>query len=129
MSLLSHLKSGEVEKNEKGTACFWTIPRVLISLEGLKMGELEKDWYDELESGKISYEMLVKLLNRGREIVFIYDSKKFSITNTPNGFSLCEYYSEEPQTFPDVDELLVKARIDGHTLSEIWDDVLVDQIF
>ncbi|MDR6227559.1 hypothetical protein [Desmospora profundinema] len=78
---------------------------------------------------KLSYEDFVQDLNTGHDIEFEYIGKKYSITNSQDGFSLCEYNSSEPITFASVAELLEKAKISGRTIKEIWPEIKVKDIF
>lgn len=89
---------------------------------------MEDSRYDyDLE--KVSYDDLKEILACGREIEFYYKGVRYSITHVASGFSLCRYHSLNPWNFPDDQELLKKARIDGKSLKEIWGEVTVEEIF
>ncbi|MFD1425583.1 hypothetical protein [Kroppenstedtia sanguinis] len=86
----------------------------------------EKDY--DYDHEKVSYDDLVEILSCGREIEFIFNETKYSITHISEGFSLCRYNTYETQDFRCYKELLEKARIDGRRLVEIWKDVRVEDI-
>ncbi|MED1780544.1 hypothetical protein P4V43_01750 [Brevibacillus fortis] len=53
-----------------------------------------------------TFENLKRDLSIGHEIEFSYSDRRFSITNTPAGWSLAEYYKEEIEIFPSHQDLL-----------------------
>ncbi len=62
---------------------------------------------------------LVDSLNRGCEVEFLYNDKKFSITHTDEGISIIEFYNEDSEkTYADAEKAL-EYEIDGKTLREI----------
>ncbi|RNB88601.1 hypothetical protein EDM59_05660 [Brevibacillus nitrificans] len=76
-----------------------------------------------------TFENLTRDLSIGHEIEFIYSDRRFSITNTPAGWSLAEYYKNEIELFSSHQDLLQYGKIDGRTLHEIWSLVTVKSIF
>lgn len=67
-------------------------------------------------------ETINMLVSTGREIEFVYNKRKYSITyyndNRKKYISFCEFY-KEPIDVSNVDELL-EIRIDCKTLKEIF---------
>ncbi|RNB80763.1 hypothetical protein [Brevibacillus panacihumi] len=76
-----------------------------------------------------TFKKLTHDLSIGHEIEFIYADRKFSITNTPSGWCLAEYYKDEIQVYSSHLELLQHGSIDGKALRNIWPLVAVDAIF
>jgi hypothetical protein len=76
-----------------------------------------------------TFDNLKQDLSMGREIEFIYLDRRFSITNTPYGWSLAEFYKEEIQIYSSHQELLLNGTVDGSILQDIWSHVRVDAVF
>ncbi|MGF7089180.1 hypothetical protein JOD24_003061 [Kroppenstedtia sanguinis] len=76
-----------------------------------------------------SYDQLVEYVFIGHDIEFEYKDKMYSITNTPNGYSFTAFYSDNPLTFKNPNELLDKVTIENKSLKDIWQDVEVHEIF
>lgn len=76
-----------------------------------------------------TFEKLKNDLSIGHEIEFTYSDRKFSITNTPNGWVLTEYYKEDAHVFSSHHDLLQHGTIDGRSLQSIWHDVTVTTVF
>lgn len=74
---------------------------------------------------------IVELVNSGREIEFVYDQKKYSITyGVVNGvkvISFCEFYKESTEV-ETVDELLKLKRY-GVSVEEMFLSVTADNIW
>ena len=74
---------------------------------------------------------IVELMNSGREIEFVYDQKKYSITyGVVNGvevISFCEFYKESTEV-ETVDELLKLKRY-GVSVEEMFLSVTADNIW
>ena len=74
---------------------------------------------------------IVELVNSGREIEFVYDQKKYSITyGVVNGvevISFCEFYKESTEV-ETVDELL-KIKRYGVSVEEMFLSVTADNIW
>ena len=74
---------------------------------------------------------IVELVNSGREIEFVYDQKKYSITyGVVNGvevISFCEFYKESTEV-ETVDELLKLKRY-GVSVEEMLLSVTADNIW
>lgn len=78
---------------------------------------------------KLSYDTLVEYLRQGREIEFYFSGKKYSFSNNNDGCYITEYNNPIDQAFKTPDELIEKGTIDGHSIKEIWDSVVIDIIF
>ena len=62
---------------------------------------------------------LVECLNRGCEVEFLYNDKKYSITHTNKGISITEFYNEESErTYHNALQAL-EYEIDGKKLKDI----------
>ena len=74
---------------------------------------------------------IVELVNSGREIEFVYDQKKYSITyGVVNGvevISFCEFYKESTEV-ETVDELLKLKRY-GVSVEEMFLSITADNIW
>ncbi|MGG0934510.1 hypothetical protein ABHN11_00045 [Brevibacillus centrosporus] len=73
-------------------------------------------------------EDLKRDLETGHEVHFRYKGKDYSISNSQNGWHLCEFYKDD-QTFETQSDLLKNGKINGKHLSEIWEAVEVTTIF
>lgn len=73
---------------------------------------------------------LVECLNRGCEVEFLYNEKKYSITHTKNGVSITEFNIEDSErTFPNGCEAL-EYRIGNKKLKDIIPDMkIIDRSF
>lgn len=78
---------------------------------------------------KINY--LKDLINEGREIEFIYNNKKYSITygkiDDVDVISFCEFYQDSIEV-TNVDDLL-NIVVDKKTILEIWKEMSEDEIW
>ena len=76
-------------------------------------------------------ESLIELINNGREIEFIFNNKKFSITygivNNMEVISFCEYYKESTEV-NDINDLLNVKR-DNKSVKEMWESLTTDDIW
>ena len=74
---------------------------------------------------------IVELVNSGREIEFVYDQKKYSITygvvNVVEVISFCEFYKESTEV-ETVDELLKLKRY-GVSVEEMFLSITADNIW
>ena len=62
---------------------------------------------------------LVECLNRGCEVEFLYNDKKYSITHTNKGISITEFYNEESErTYQNALQVL-EYEIDEKKLKDI----------
>lgn len=75
-----------------------------------------------------TYNMLVEHVLCNREIEFSYCNQKYSISNNKHGYFLTEYAGEY-QTYHSGEDLLRLGRINEKSLSEIWNDVIIDVVF
>ena len=73
---------------------------------------------------------LVDCLNRGCEVEFLYNNKKYSITHTDEGISVIEFYNEDSEkTYSDAEKALV-YKIDGKLLKDIIPEMkIIDRSF
>lgn len=79
-------------------------------------GKLAKMKYD---NNFLDDRDLVDSLNRGCEVEFLYNGKKYSITHTDEEISIIEFYNEDSEkTYSDAEKAL-EYEIDGKTLKEI----------
>lgn len=76
-----------------------------------------------------SYEQLKAYLSQGREVEFYYNNKKYSISNNHDGVYLTEYHNPVHQDFKTDTELLENGKIQGLSIRDIWDDVIIDVLF
>ena len=61
----------------------------------------------------------VDCLNRGCEVEFLYNKKKYSITHTNSGISIIEFYNESSErTYPNAERIL-EYEIEGKSLKSI----------
>lgn len=75
-------------------------------------------------------QQLAEYVSQGREIEFLYNDKKYSITYSPEGveefISFCEFY-KEPTNVKTVDELVGVTR-DGKTVIEMLESLTEEDI-
>ena len=76
-----------------------------------------------------AFDELIRDLSMGREIEFEYAGRKFSLTHTPNGWSLAEFYKGNEQTFPSYRDVLEYGTVDGTSLRDIWPATQVIAIY
>ena len=73
---------------------------------------------------------LVDCLNRGCEVEFLYNNKKYSITHTNEGVSIIEFYNEDSQKTYSTAENALKYEIDGKCLKDIIPEMkIIDRSF
>jgi hypothetical protein len=86
----------------------------------------------------ISFEDFKEKLGYGHELHFIYMDEYYSITHVPyemterlcdKGLLFGKFGNPEFQTFKDDSDLIENAMINGKLLSEIWNDIIIDEIF
>lgn len=74
---------------------------------------------------KYSIELLKEDLEIGHEIEFKYLGEKFSITRAQEVWNFMRFYDYDSlQVFPNVQELLNKAKIGSSSLKDIWLEVI-----
>lgn len=77
---------------------------------------------------------LIDCLNRGCEVEFLYNDKKYSITHVEEGISIIEFYNEDSEKTYSTAEQALEYEIEGKLLKEIihemkitdrsfWDEV------
>lgn len=73
---------------------------------------------------------LVDCLNRGCEVEFLYNNKKYSITHVDEGISVMEFYNEDSEkTYSDAKKVL-EYKIDGKLLKDIIPEMkIIDRSF
>lgn len=73
---------------------------------------------------------LVDCLNRGCEVEFLYNDKKYSITHTSKGISVIEFYKEDSEkTYLDAKTVL-EYEIEGKSLKDIIPEMkIIDRSF
>ena len=82
----------------------------------------DNGFYDERD--------LIDNLNRGCEIEFLYEGKKYSITHTDGGISIIEFYNEESEKVYAMPELLLEHKLNGKALKEIISEMkIIDRSF
>ncbi|MDA9472440.1 hypothetical protein [Enterococcus sp. 5H] len=70
----------------------------------------------------MEYKDMEESIGYGEEYNFNYKDKEYWISQNSDGNYLTEV-NGETQVFQNSEELLTKARIDGKTICEIWDDI------
>ena len=73
---------------------------------------------------------LVDCLNRGCEVEFLYNNKKYSITYVDEGISVMEFYNEDSEkTYSDAKKVL-EYEINGKLLKDIISEMkIIDRSF
>ena len=73
---------------------------------------------------------LVDCLNRGWEVEFLYNNKKYSITHVDEGISVMEFYNEDSEkTYFDAKKVL-EYKINGKLLKNIISEMkIIDRSF
>ncbi len=91
-------------------------------MKGFLIMKYDNNFYDDRD--------LVDCLNRGCEVEFLYNEKKYSITHTDEGISLIEFYnSESEKTYSSAEEAL-KYEIEGKMLKDIIHEMkVIDRSF
>lgn len=71
----------------------------------------DNNFYDERD--------LVDCLNRGCEVEFLYNDKKYSITHAEEGISIIEFYNEDSEKTYSTAERALEYEIEGKMLKDI----------
>lgn len=71
----------------------------------------DNNFYDERD--------LVDCLNRGCEVEFLYNDKKYSITHADGGISIIEFYNEDSEKTYSTAEQSLEYEIEGKMLKDI----------
>ena len=71
----------------------------------------DNNFYDERD--------LVDCINRGCEVQFLYNDKKYSITHAEEGISIIEFYNEESEKTYSTAEQALEYEIEGKMLKDI----------
>lgn len=71
----------------------------------------DNNFYDERD--------LVDCLNRGCEVEFLYNDKKYSITHVEEGISVIEFYNEDSEKTYSTSEQALEYEIEGKMLKDI----------
>ena len=73
---------------------------------------------------------LIECLNRGCEVEFLYDDKKYSITHTDNEICITEFYNEESERFYTDAHQAMEYMIGDKQLKDIIQDMkIIDRSF
>lgn len=71
----------------------------------------------------MDYKNMEKSLEYGEEYGFIYQNKKYWISQNEQGNYLTNATDEETQEFKNSNDLLEHGRIENKSLKDIWDDI------
>ncbi len=71
----------------------------------------DNNFYDERD--------LIDCLNRGCEVEFLYNDKKYSITHVEEGISIIEFYNEDSEKIYSTAEQALEYEIEGKILKDI----------
>lgn len=75
------------------------------------MSKYDNNFYDEKD--------LVECLNRGCEVKFLYNGKKYSITHTDKGISVIEFNNQASEKTYATSNAALMYEIDGKKLKDI----------
>lgn len=75
-----------------------------------------------------TFEELKKDLSTGRELTFIYEGQKYSISHGKDGSYLTKH-GIGWENFKNYEELLSNATINSCKLQVIWDNIKIESIF
>lgn len=78
---------------------------------------------------KHSLAALIILLNIGFELEFCYKDIPYSITQLDDALFLSSPKINETQTFGKMEQLVIKATIDNQEFIEIWDEIVLTNLF
>jgi len=82
----------------------------------------DNNFYDERD--------LVDCLNRGCEVEFLYNDKKYSITHAEEGISIIEFYNEDSEKTYSNAEQALEYEIEGKILKDIISEMkVIDRSF
>ena len=82
----------------------------------------DNNFYDERD--------LIDCLNRGCEVEFLYNDKKYSITHAEEGISIIEFYNEESEKTYSNAEQALEYEIEGKILKDIISEMkVIDRSF
>lgn len=93
-----------------------------------------KNFVDLSDSNEVNYEVLLFFLKQGREIEFTYNGEEYFIPNHKEGRVLLNEEGDNLNPYiEDLEGFLIKAKINGLTLKEIFqnqsDDIEFGTIF
>jgi len=71
----------------------------------------------------MTYEEMANSLSFGEEYNFYYNNEEYWISKNKEGNYLTKVSDGSTQCFPNSEELLENAKIDGKTIKELWDDI------
>ena len=73
---------------------------------------------------------LIECLNRGCEIEFMYNGRKYSITHTKSGISITEFYNENSEKNYAAAEQLLEHTIGKKAIKDIISEMkIIDRSF
>lgn len=90
------------------------------AIKHIEIPELDDLSWEEYEA--VRHNAIV----HGNEIHFIYKQRTYWIAHTPEGISHLSDDLGNTQDFKSCRDLFEEARIDGNTLEDIWENVIVD---
>ena len=86
------------------------------------MSKHDNNFYDDRD--------LIDCLNKGCEVEFLYNKKKYSITHTYEGISLIEFYNEKSEKIYATAEEAIECKIEGRKLKDIISEMkIIDRSF
>lgn len=94
--------------------------------------DISKKYYERLDKELFedhSIAALIILLNIGFELEFYYKEIPYSITKLNGNLFLSSPEKEETQSFNEMDMLVTNAIIDGQIFIEIWDEIILKDLF
>lgn len=71
----------------------------------------------------LDYNELIKRIGWGEEFPFTFKNKAYWISQNTDGYYLTCVDDEFSQAFTTAEELVQKAKIQGQTLLQIWEDI------
>ena len=83
---------------------------------------------DELFSNK-SLGSLIYLINKGRELEFIYNGTEYFISRSESQSYVSLWCGKEEQCFASVEELIENSKIGQQKLKDVWMDVEFGTLF
>jgi len=87
------------------------------------MPDFKVDWNNYDKYDNFEYESIVKRVGWGEEFFFYYNGEMYWLAQTEDVRHLSKDDCTHSQEFKTTAELFEKARIDGKSLLEIWDEI------
>lgn len=77
-----------------------------------------------------NYEEFLKDLSMGREIHFIYKDEEYYIGCGTGQFMFWRFYDSASEIIgEDIEDLLIKVKLDEKEIKEVWDLIEINSIF